>query len=77
MTVKGLPVLITEENYRILQFIDLCYSAKLYRWTNAHDYIVDFANRYEVSAKKVKKYIPYYNAKVQDAVKSIIEEMKL
>ncbi|MBR3243474.1 MAG: TniQ family protein [Parasporobacterium sp.] len=77
VTVKGLPVLITEENYRILQFIDLCYSAKLYRWTNAHDYIVDFANRYEVSAKKVKKYIPYYNAKVQDAVKSIIEEMKL
>lgn len=71
------PVLITEENYRTLQFIDLCWETKQLGWENAHDKIIKFAEDNNVSLDEVYEYLPYYKNGLQTFVLHMIEEMGL
>lgn len=73
----GQPVLITDNNYRILQFIDLCYIAKYYGWRNVNEKIAEFAKTNGISVEKVEEYLPYYKERMQLFVRRTLEELKL
>ena len=77
ISFTGAPILITEENHRTLQFIDLCWCTKSYGWKNAHKKIADFAKTHGVLMSKVNEYLPHYKPRIQEFVKQMIEEMKL
>ena len=77
ISITGAPILITEENYRILQFIDLCWYTKYYGWKNPQKKIADFAKTHDVLMSKVNEYLPHYKPRIQEFVKQMIEEMKL
>lgn len=75
--LSGHPILITEDNYKILQFIDLCRAAKIYSWNNARDKIAEFAENNKVSVSILKHYLPHYDLGVQSLVKQMIEKIYL
>lgn len=75
MLYKSEPVLITEMNYRILQFIDICTTIRCQSLNNTDHALIKFVNDHGLNKERIMEYAVLYSNIIVEDVKTTLERL--